>query len=229
MGLLKDLLFPKFCVICSLLGSYICLSCQKKLIRSSNCCVYCNKLSFFGLTHYSCQRQLGIDGLISVYTYNQPIKKIIKSIKYRLSTDVLKELFQVIPTDFLYSLSNFKKFSQEYFLQAVPLHPQRQKKRGFNQSNIIRDFFNLYISNITILEILERTKNTPAQAQIKEKSKKYFNVKGSFKITSSKEIINKDIILIDDIVTTGSTIKEACRILKKDGARKVFAMALARG
>jgi len=76
---LKDFLFPKICVGCSYLGAYICPKCQKKLVYvEKEVCFFCKKASSFGLTHYFCQKKFSPQGIMTIFYYNDLLKKIIK-------------------------------------------------------------------------------------------------------------------------------------------------------
>lgn len=228
--MLKDILFPRFCVGCGALGNYICRSCQKKLIAvKEDICFYCKKRSYLGWTHPGCKRKGGMDGFLCAFFYNPLMKKIIKNIKYRLAKDIFKDLSASLPMEFIFKISSLGKFNSGWYLQAVPLHSEKIRLRGFNQSDIIKDQLSGFIKGSHSADVLKRIKNTPSQAQLKNKKQKYLNVQGAFKPGDRVEITGKDFILVDDVITTGSTAKEACRILKSNGAGKVFVITLARG
>lgn len=227
--LLKDLLFPKLCLGCGYLGSYICLGCQEKLsyIKKDRC-FYCQRRSLYGLTHPSCQKKNQFDGFISTFYYSDVLKKIIKNIKYRLVTEALDELLRIICPEALNKLNFYKKlYPGSVHLQSIPLYPQRLKERGFNQADVIVKFLSLKLS-MPITNTLERKKNTLSQAQLKEGRARYFNMRGAFSI---KEPLRdkKNFLVVDDVVTTGATIKEAAAVLKRNGANRVFAFSLAKG
>lgn len=226
---LKDILFPKFCLGCGFLGAYICTNCKKKLSYiSADVCLYCERKSLYGLTHPGCSRENGVDGLLSIFYYNNLLKTIIKSIKYRLATDVWKELCLVIEADKLLKLRFFKDYLKaDFYLEPIPLHRFKLKQRGFNQAKIIADFFNQFL-NFTASEFLIRKKDTSAQAQMKNNQDRYHNTLGAFDVLE-KKAQDKNFILVDDVVTTGSTVKEATKVLKKAGAKRVFVLTLAKG
>lgn len=226
---LADLLFPKFCLGCGFLGAYICSNCQKKLNPiQKDSCLYCGKASLYGLTHPACRRDHGIDGYLSIFYYNNLLKSIIKSIKYRLATAVWKELCLVVEPDLLIKIKDYKKFiNGQFYLVPIPLHPKRFRIRGFNQAKIIAQFFNRFLHEPTG-EFLLRIKDTPSQAQLQNNKDRYVNMQGAFAVLPNV-VEDKDIVLVDDVVTTGSTLKEAARVLKREGARRVFALTLAKG
>lgn len=229
---LTDLFFPKFCLGCGYIGVYLCQSCQNKLKPiESDTCIYCKKPSLYGLTHPNCIRKLNVDGLLAIYHYNPILKKIIKNIKYRLATEVWKEFYKIIEPQVITKLGFYKKLSICFVIQPIPLSKIKYNERGFNQAKIISIFFQKFL-HFPIVNLLIRKKETSAQAQIKNKKERYLNIKGTFVVNDNfRDVINhvSNIILIDDVVTSGSTVKEAVRVLKKAGAKKVYVLALAKG
>ncbi len=225
-----DILFPKFCTSCGFAGSYLCTSCEEKLkYVQIDRCIYCNKASYRGLTHSGCKRLLGIDGCMSIFQYENLLKKIIKAIKYRLAWDIHHELLRVIRPEFLHKLAFFKEGDSFSCLQPIPLHPLRLNQRGFNYPDLLCGFFLTAVPRSQQVSLLKRIKSTQPQAQLKRRDQKYQNMRGAFEVVETQSVKGKDFVLIDDIVTTGNTIKEACKILKYHGARRVCVITLARG
>jgi competence protein ComFC len=93
---------------------------------------------------------------------------------------------------------------------------------------MIAKYFNKVL-NFPVINILKRSHEALAQAQIKSKKSRLKNVRNVFLTAKQVDIKNKTIILIDDVITTGATLKEACRVLKKAGVNKVYALTLAKG
>ena len=125
----------------------------------------------------------------------------------------------------------YKKLSSDFIIQPIPLTKNRYNERGFNQAKIISLFFQKFIK-YHIVNLLVRKKETPPQAQTKSLLERYLNLKGTFAINPNcRDVINhvSNIILIDDVITSGSTVKEAARVLKEAGAKKVYVLALAKG
>lgn len=229
---LTDLLFPKFCLGCGYIGVYICLSCQNKLRPiNQDVCLYCKKPSLFGLTHLDCNNKLNIDGFLALYHYNPVLKKILKNIKYRLAVQVWQEFGQIIKPEEINKLDFYKRLYTDFIIQPIPLTKNKYNERGFNQAKIISVFFQQLL-NFPIVNLLIRKKETQPQAQSKSLLSRYLNLKGAFVINlNCRGVINhaSNIILVDDIVTSGSTVKEAARVLKEAGAKKVYVLALAKG
>jgi ComF family protein len=155
------------------------------------------------------------------------MKKIVKSMKYRLALDVWRDFKNAIVPKTVEKLLFFKD-RRDLLLQPIPLHPNRLRERGFNQAKEVAEFINKY-TNIPFIDVLQRTKDTPAQAQLTRQKDRYDNIRNAFKLIDFQRIEDKNIVLIDDVITTGWTVKEAAMILKKNRALKVFVVTIARG
>lgn len=229
--MLKDLFFPKTCLGCGFLGCYICRTCEKKLSPITlNTCLYCARASYLGATHQSCKTIDGIDGMLSLYSYNPILRAIIKKIKYRGVYDAFHELFHVVREPAVLKFYKFKRLYNCAVLQPIPLHTTKMKSRGFNQSAYIAGFFEALFGYKKI-DLLIRSKATSAQAQIKDRQSRAINMKDAFSLktpaNSAKGI--STLIIVDDVVTTGSTVKEAAKVLKSAGIEKVFVFSFGRG
>lgn len=228
MKFLKDLLFPKTCAGCGAIGSFVCERCRSKLlVLEKQRCFYCKSPSLYGFTHPGCKKQFGVDGTISIYIYSPFLKKLLKTAKYRLAKEALYELLNLstVPTGLL--LYSTRSPFLELPLQPVPLHVSRLRTRGFNQGEILCRFLKSLRTSVQILDILDRQRNTPAQAQLKTRARRYMNMSSAFKIKKAK--IPKELLLVDDVITSGSTIRSATETLKRAGVEKVIAFSLARG
>jgi ComF family protein len=105
----------------------------------------------------------------------------------------------------------------------VPLHPARFRKRGFNQAwLLVRPW-----GEVAVRDLLQRTRRTPAQTGL-GRTERLKNVRGTFAVTDPGIVENRHILLVDDVYTTGATVQECARILKKAGARAVDVLTLTR-
>jgi ComF family protein len=102
----------------------------------------------------------------------------------------------------------------------VPLHPKRLAKRGFNQAEVLAERMGLFVQLI-----LKRVKNTISQTGLSRFAREQ-NVEGAFVCTQS---VGGEILLVDDVATTGATMNECARVLKRAGATKVYGLVVARG
>ncbi len=229
MDFLLNLLFPKFCIGCNTIGYYVCPRCFKKFefIRTQKC-PYCLIENSAGKTHDQCLERGGIDGEYSILVYSGLTKIFIKDIKYRRIYSVLSDFFQLLPNNVTQKIIEAVKIYKIDYIQPIPLHPLRQKVRGFNQSEHIAKRLS-FVVNIPIINILSRTINTFPQAQIEKKEDRKKNIQGAFQYTGDDFYANKNILLIDDLFTSGNTSKEAAIVLKRKGIGKVFVLTLAHG
>jgi ComF family protein len=139
----------------------------------------------------------------------------------RVLAEPLAELLAETYRDGLCPEENFDLVS------PVPLHPQRQKERGFNQSELLAEDFCQTTGLALAKDLLQRVRPTIPQVMLprQERTK---NVRGAFAVSDKVGVNGKDILLIDDIATTGATLKECAKILHKAGAEKVCVLTLAR-
>lgn len=229
LKIIKTLLFPKFCFGCKKYGRYLCQSCRTKLKPTrGDICYYCGKKSYFGLTHPGCRRRGGLDGLSSFFYYDGLTKRIITTIKYQLVTEAVRELMATLPEGKIKELQFYKKLDTDLIIIPVPLHPARLRRRGFNQSRLYARFFSDRLSLPLGVDVVTRIKNTRPQVELKNAQERYLNMIGAFQVDENVNLKNKSIIVVDDVWTTGATIKELGRTLKKAGASRVYALTIAR-
>lgn len=214
------------------LGMYLCRTCIKKLpVVTSDICPYCERSSYFGLTHPSCKRPLGLDGLKSIFYYDGLIKKIITQIKYKRVKQAFSDLLYAIPREKRDELPFYKKMAQNIVMIPVPLHIRRERERGFNQSYEIAQFISRIYSFPIQNDFIKRSKNTTPQAQLSAARLRSANVRGAFSLISSEDPLFSDqkaLLLIDDVWTTGATLRELCRTIKRHSSMSVYALTLAR-
>ncbi|GAI27128.1 unnamed protein product [marine sediment metagenome] len=110
----------------------------------------------------------------------------------------------------------------------MPLDKKRLKRRGFNQAEEIAKVLSEILDIPLINDALLKIKETLPQVKLSEKDREE-NIKGIFLCQKPEKIKNKKTLLVDDVYTTGSTMEEAARILKKAGAKEVWGIAVARG
>jgi len=225
---LLDLFFPKKCVGCGKLGNYVCEACKIGMWEEEQICPICRRNSRYGSRHKYCHQAWGLDGLSCFWAYEGIAKKLIYKTKYKFFYDYLVELIaqsaELIDRPEYYELWRF--LEQKPTIVPVPLHPQRLKTRGFNQSQIIGELlgksFDLPVENL-----LKRVKNTLQQVG-KSKEFRLKNLEQAFQITSLKSKVPKSVLLIDDVWTTGATMSECARTLKQAGVKQIWGLVLAR-
>jgi len=230
---LSDLFFPKRCVNCSKFGDYVCRGCLGAIpIKKTFECIGCKRNTPFGQTCFLCAKTNPINQLLIVADYkNRLVEKTIKFFKYKFISD-LEQPLSVLIKKYLKWLTLDKKFNifgANPLLVFVPLHPRRLNWRGFNQSELlvkdIADTFQMEMAD----DLIERTVSTIPQADIKEREERLKNLNGIFRIKNKDRIVGREILLIDDVCTTGATLNECAKTLKAGGASRVVALVVARG
>lgn len=209
---LLNLFFPKFCFGCQQEGSYLCLDCQSTLEISKFHQPYCTqnlKDLYFALPY---QNPL-LKNLIQKFKYHPFVKELAKPLSF-----LIIEHFKLLdnPPDF-----------RDFHIIPIPLEKKKLKKRGFNQAEEIAKVLSSFLDLPLILDCLIKTKETIAQVKLTIEERKE-NIKGVFSIQNEELIRNKKILLIDDIYTTGSTMEEAAKTLKKAGAKEIIGLVVAR-
>ena len=195
-------------------------------------CIGCKRNTPFGQTCFLCAKTNSVDQLLIVADYKDPlVEKSLKFLKYRFISDLERPL-SVLMKKYLKWLTLDKKFNVfegSPLLIPVPLHPRRLNWRGFNQSELlakdIADTFQMEMA----LDVIERTGNAVPQADIKEREERLKNLNGIFGVKNGIRIAGREILLIDDVCTTGATLNECAKVLKASGASKVVALVVARG
>ena len=199
-------------------GRYICEKCLKLVPAANLVCPQCTKSSLGGALHTRCLR-VDLDGLFAVWSHQGVVKKALSEIKYHHSKDVVRDLVDIL----------YKKLPQDLkgvgrVLVPIPLHRNRENWRGFNQSVEI----GRRLSELTGMDIVEdllvRTKNTGQQVG-RHKSERAQAMNGVF--ASKENASGMDILLVDDVWTTGATMRSAASALKLSGASRVWGVVVA--
>lgn len=227
---LFDLFFPILCQRCGREGSYLCVECQQVIATPLQKCLVCDRVAFSGLTHNGCQKKtIAITGLLVATSYETKfIRKLIWQFKYNFVQDIA-EILGIILVDFLIT-QNLKEYFAKCLIIPVPLHKSKLKQRGFNQAELLAEVVAKNLG-LKLLTALKRHKNTKAQVELDQEERKK-NVRQVFRLSDGaklkNQLKNQRILLIDDVVTTGSTLNECAKVLRRAGAREIWALVVAR-
>jgi len=207
-----ELFFPKFCFGCRKEGFYLCEDCRAVLEVSGF-----HQRAFFSY----------LEDLYFPLEYRSPLlKALIRNFKYEPFVRELAEPLSRLIINHFQLMDERPEFS-DFTLLPVPLAERREKWRGFNQAEEIArhlaSFFNLPLSN----DVLFRTKETQPQTKMESEERKT-NVAEAFTCADGGKIHGKNFLLVDDVYTTGSTMKEAASTLKRKGARRIIGIVVAR-
>lgn len=152
-----------------------------------------------------------------------PLRQVVQKFKYGRRVSLGKPLGRLLA----YGCQEFLSACPADLIVPVPLHPKRLRWRGFNQSVLLaRQVSHIY--NIKLDSFaLRRLRETPPQTQLNEDERRR-NMRGAFAIDPERPITGKTILLVDDVYTSGATVNECSRTLKKHGAKAVYVLTLAR-
>lgn len=222
--ILLDSIFPKYCVGCGQIDTYLCDQCKEKIVFiQSPTCPNCGKLSPKGKFCKTCRPKVDLTGVIIAAHYEEgPLKEAIHTFKYDFVFDLHKELSTFLAEALI--KNNFKK---NYLITFVPLHRARENWRGFNQSKLLAREVSLMLNFEFIEGVLKKKINTKVQVELKRRER-LKNVEDSFEANARyvDKIKRKRIILVDDIITTGATLNECAKVLRNIGAKEVWGLVL---
>ena len=230
---LLDVILPPICHICrSFIPNagtlHICQTCRDIMpIVSSPICPKCG-IPFIGTgSDHRCGQCMTnpphFDTARAHFLYEGPIRDLIHSYKYNQKTHLRNPLALLT----LEGLSAFLKSQNLHLIVPVPLHRSRLQQRGFNQAVLLGRTISHYLSLPMLPDVLVRTRPTEPQIDLSSAERR-LNVKGAFTVFKPDQIASKRILLLDDVMTTGSTMDECAKELKKAGADAVIAATIAR-
>lgn len=239
-GSLVNLLYPPLCGICNkklLTGQeaalLICKDCLAKIKKNPPPhCKKCGR-SLCGLTDnietcWECfDRNFYFERSWSGFFYEGVVKEALHLLKYS-GKIFLSNLFSNLLIQFL--KNNIEILEGIDGVISVPLHSVKLREREFNQAHILVEVITKEFKLKDLSRCLKRTKVTRPQSEL-DKKERFNNVKGTFEIpVSTYEVVcGKNILIVDDIFTTGATLNECARVLKKAGVKKIRCLTFARG
>lgn len=196
-----DLLFPKECLECSQKGGYICHKCLKKVGNG--------KLDF-------------INKNFSAFKYEGVVRKAIIKLKYNFASNIAIELIDSVYNNFQIPIE-----ISNVVIVPVPLYKARENWRGYNQSALLGKIMAEKMNWNFEENLVKRHEGSIPQAHL-SREKRLRNMRGKYAVNmqlASKYLYN-DIIVFDDVITTGATINECKRMLTKAGVKNVYGLSI---
>ncbi len=232
LGALVSLLYPPVCTICGAnirADAYLCDHCEGKAIRIvAPFCQKCTEPFEGAITGaFTCancaHRTIHYDAAVAAYRSRGIVREIIHDFKYRrqiyLSHLVERWLRAALDDERL-------RGRRLDVIVPVPLHPTRQRERGFNQASLLAKLLSTEIS-VPSKPLLERIRYTTTQTAL-DRAERIENLHNAFRLRKTANVRDLRVLLIDDVLTTGSTLSECARVLKRAGAISVHAATAAR-
>lgn len=222
-----DIFFPSLCIKCGkgINGrETICLPCFENIpVNKSFFCGSCGARLPYGkkVCHFDFPYILG-----AATTYkNETARDLVRELKFGFIRNTANPLAKLL----IAYVENMGFAENDWIVVPVPLGAKRLRKRGFNQAALIAEIFAGRFSLAVEKEGFIRRKETMPQSEMKNFESRLKNTKGCFEVTARKNFSGRNIILIDDVSTSGATFFEAANSLKKSGAKKIIALAAVKG
>lgn len=218
-GIFFRIIFPPRCIFCGKVmdintNMEICGLCYSSIPFVSE--QYCEqKLMTFAKSN--------VDQLICLCRYTGIIKSSLLRYKFYNKPGYSRTFARLLAE----RIVNMTDLGRIDIITCVPLHKRKEQERGYNQSFLISRYLARELGIAENPRLLERTKNTGTQSLLKNRTDRYLNVKDAFAVNNLEQVINKTVLLVDDICTTGFTLEECAGALKKAGAKKVIGAVIA--
>ena len=229
---LSSLFYPATCVICS--GNverfeYLCENCRGRAPRiTSPFCAKCSEPFSGAITQtFSCanceHRILHFDSAVAAYRSRGLVRKLVHQFKYGRQRHLRHPL-----AEWLGETMNDPRLRGRRFdlIVPVPLHPARERERGFNQATLLAELLAHRVA-VPLRAVLERIRYTTTQTAY-DRAERMENLQDAFRLRKNTNVRELHVLLIDDVLTTGSTLSECARVLKEAGAISVHAATAAR-
>ena len=229
---ITSLLYPPVCAICRAnirAGQHLCNQCDAKAIRIvAPFCQTCSEPFEGAITGaFTCancaHRTIHFDAAVAAYRSRGIVREIVHGFKYERQI-YLRHLV----ARWLYAALDDERLRERRFdiIVPVPLHPTRERERGFNQASLLAESLSAQISTPS-QPLLERIRYTTTQTAL-DRAERMENLHNAFRLRKNADVRGLRVLLIDDVLTTGSTLSECARVLKRAGATSVHAATAAR-
>lgn len=218
---LLDFFFPNFCA-----------SCKTKITKTQNCickdCLIKIQTASPERIEQEYNRKFLCNNIISqfqsafVFEKDKELQSVLHSLKYNGKFMVGKVLGELAAIQVRPSMESWKAD----YIVPVPLHPLKKAERGYNQSEFISIGLSKVLKTPVRTDLLKRTRYTLSQTTLTLEERKV-NVNKAFVCPKRKSVAEKNIIIVDDVITTGATTAECGQVLLAAGAAKVYAFSVA--
>src|SRR5436305_11247464 len=227
-----SLLYPPVCTICGRsirAGEYLCGDCETRVTRIvPPFCQTCSEPFEGSITGaFTCancaHRTIHFGAAVAAYRSRGIVREIVHDFKYGRQIHL-----RHIVARWLYAALDDERLREHRFdiIVPVPLHPTRQRERGFNQASLLAESLSAQISTPS-KPLLERIRYTTTQTAL-DRAERMENLHNAFRLRKNADVRGLRVLLIDDVLTTGSTLSECARVLKRAGATSVHAATAAR-
>lgn len=218
---LTEFIYPPFCVLCEARlqpsDNSVCQQCWETLPKVEPRCVDSSNIVKGKLPEEF------FDSSLAVWQYSEAAQEIIHLLKYSGYRRLAKNLGHAMGL----AASEVIKYAKADCLVPVPLHRVRQREREFNQSLLLAEYTSEVVKVPVNAQAMVRLRYTKPQAKLSAEER-HHNVGGAFAVIKGVSFTGAIVIIVDDVITTGSTINECARALKEAGAERVLALTALR-
>ena len=232
VGATASLFYPPTCAACAASvehSEYLCADCQQRAPRIvAPFCAKCSEPFPGAITQtFSCanceHRKLHFDCAVAAYRSRGLVRKVLHQFKYGKQRHLRHPIAQWLGE----SLGDPRLRGRHFdIIVPVPLHPARERERGFNQAALIAELL-ANSATVPARPVLERIRYTTTQTAY-DRAERMENLHGAFRLRKNRDVRGLHVLLIDDVLTTGSTLSECARVLRAAGAVSVHAATAAR-
>lgn len=214
LELALDLIFPKVCGMCGqICKESLCKVCGKEI----------EKQAIYKIDNYKNNKEKHFDEHVYIFRYIGDIRKKIIDYKFNDKSYLCEFFVKCI----LKNKKVCKKILTYDIIIPVPIHKKRLLQRGYNQSELIGKIISRKLGIQMVSDCLHKNENTIEQSKL-NKLDRSKNVKNVYTLQNKEKIKDKNILIFDDIYTTGSTVSECARILKMAGTNKILVLTIAK-
>ena len=223
MSSLLDLVYPKSCHVCGKYGEYLCNTCKKSFRKNLPECYICRRISPNYCTHAQCKKDYSLDRVVVAWEYNKISSKILKSYKYKGMQDIGRYISEFL----LESIRNID-FNNSLFI-PVPISFLRRSERGFNQTELLVENISKHYKCHFSFDLIGR-KIEKGHQSLKDRDSRLEETMSNFYI-KDRSLLDKynSVTILDDVITTGSTLENISKVIKKEADVSVNALCLFRG
>ncbi|MBI4712293.1 MAG: ComF family protein [Planctomycetes bacterium] len=233
-----DLVYPRYCLSCykslrTTKDFYLCAECISRIdyINQANTCPKCGMdMGPYTGGHIVCEEchrhPPRFTRAFAVARYDGIMRNVILEFKYRYGKVLTRPLGGLMVDAFNKTANGLKEKID--LVIPVPMHRSKLKKRGFNQSELLARYIAGSLGIGCSVGNLAKVRPSADQAGLDAAARRE-NLKDAFAVTKPDEVKDKTILLIDDVLTTGTTASEVARTVKRVGAKEVYVLVLARG
>ncbi len=219
-----DLLFPPQCVVCGRLERWLCPACLERIpLLDAALCPRCGRLwEGEGLCRACEEHPLLVSRIRAAVLFAPgPVQDVLHALKYRGAADLAS------PLGILLARAWQRYDYASDLLMPVPLHPRRERRRGYNQAALLALSLAARLQMPVAPRGLQRVRATPSQTHLNREERRK-NVAEAFALTPGLNVAGLRITLVDDVATTGATLDACAKVLLESGALEVTALTVAR-